>query len=231
MSRDDEAAGGSEGGAGERREPGAGRDAGGPGVGGDPGAAGRDDAGTSGSTRSGAGDTGAGAAGAGPGSRGEEGAGTGDDEGPGGRSRGRRGDHTWGDALHDVQETVGDMVGEVLEGVRDVAIGRRFPRVDVVHVEGEGYRVLMDLPGVQKGDLEVTTMGGELTVAGRRRPPELPEEAEALRSERGHGRFRRSVRLPADARVEGVRATLEDGVLMVRVPEAEPGDARTVEID
>lgn len=157
--------------------------------------------------------------------------------GPGGPGEGGAppggGERTWGETLHGVQEAVGDMMGEVLDGVRDVAAGRRFPRVDVLRVEGEGYRVLVDLPGVQKDDLEVTTLGGELTVAGRRRPPEVAEAegAESLRSERGHGTFRRSLRLPADVREDDVRATLEDGVLVIRIPRAEPGDAQRVEID
>lgn len=146
--------------------------------------------------------------------------------GPGGPA-----ERTWGETLHGVQEAVGDMMGEVLDGVRDVAAGRRFPRVDVIRLEGEGYRVFVDLPGVQKEELEVTTMGAEITVAGRRLPNEIPDDADVLRSERGHGSFRRSVRLPADAREDEVRATLEDGVLVIRVPLAEPGEARTVEID
>lgn len=149
--------------------------------------------------------------------------------GPG--EEGARAERGWGDTLHGVQEAVGDMMGEVLDGVRDVAAGRRFPRVDVLRTEGEGYRLLVDLPGVQKDELAVTTMGGEITIAGRRRPRDVPEGAELLRSERGHGSFRRSIRLPADAREDEVRATLEDGVLLIRVPLAEPGDARRVEID
>lgn len=175
--------------------------------------------------------------GEGPDRAGDAGGGPGEDGPAAGRGasrtggRGGRAERTWGETLHGVQEAVGDMVGEVLDGVRDVTAGRRFPRVDVIRLEGEGYRVFVDLPGVQKEELEVTTMGGEITVAGRRLPNEIPDDADVLRSERGHGSFRRSIRLPADAREDEVRATLEDGVLVVRVPLAEPGDARTVEID
>jgi HSP20 family protein len=157
-------------------------------------------------------------------------------DGPGsggtGERRGEQREHrAWGDTLHDVQETVGEMVGEVLEGFRDIAAGGRFPRVDVVRVADDGYRVLVDLPGVEKDDLEVTTLGGEITVSGQRPHPELPEGSEVLRAERGHGRFRRSVRLPSDIREEDVRATLEDGVLVVRIGRARPDDAKRVEID
>lgn len=147
------------------------------------------------------------------------------------RGEGRHDRRAWGDALHDVQETVGEMVGEVLEGFRDVAAGGRFPRVDVVRMADDGYRVLVDLPGVDKDDLEVTTLGGEITISGERPHPELPEGSEVLRAERGHGRFRRSVRLPSDIREEDVRATLEDGVLVVRIGRARPDEAKRVEID
>lgn len=163
------------------------------------------------------------------------------DEAPGGEEsrRGHEGAarsgpgdrRAWGDTLHDVQETVGEMVGEVLEGFRDVAAGGRFPRMDLVRVGDDGYRVLVDLPGVDKEDLEVTTLGGELTVSGERPHPELPEGSEVLRAERGHGRFRRTIRLPSDSREGDVKATLEDGVLVVRVGRARPDDAQRVEID
>lgn len=143
----------------------------------------------------------------------------------------RHGHRSWGDTLSDVQDTVGEMVGEVMEGVREVAAGRRFPRLDVYRVPGEGYRVLVDLPGVSRDDLEVTTMGGELTVSGQRPEPDLPEGSEPVRSERGHGRFNRTLRLPPDAREAEVRASLEDGVLTIRVPRVTPGDAQRVEID
>lgn len=201
----------------------------------------RDDGDTSGAAGAGerAGSGAAGGGRAGGGERDRRGAGSaaggpaGGVGGPsGGPSSGRgRAERGWSDTLHGVQEAVGDMMGEVLDGVRDVASGRRFPRVDVIRREGEGYRIHVDLPGVQKGHLEVTTMGGEITVAGRRTPPEAAEDGEVLRSERGHGTFRRSVRLPPDARADEVRATLEDGVLVIRVPLAERDDARRVEID
>jgi len=170
--------------------------------------------------------------GSGQGTRGGSGGPGGPGSRGGGETAGDRREHrAWGETLHDVQETVGEMVGEVLEGFRDIAAGGRFPRVDVVRVADDGYRVLVDLPGVEKDDLEVTTLGGEITVSGERPHPELPEGSEVLRAERGHGRFRRSIRLPSDIREEDVRATLEGGVLVVRIGRARPDDAKRVEID
>ena len=136
----------------------------------------------------------------------------------------------WSGAISEMQNLVGDVVGEVLEGVRGAA-GRRFPRVDMVRRPDGDYVVLVDLPGVERDRLKVTTLGGELTIAGERPRPELDEGSEVLRTERGYGSFRRTLRLPPDIREEDVSARLEEGVLEVRLPRKAPSDARTVDID
>lgn len=144
----------------------------------------------------------------------------GDGPGPGG----------WSGAISEMQNLVGDVVDEVLEGVRDAA-GRRFPRVDMVRRRDGDYVVLVDLPGVDRDQVKVTTLGGELTISGERPRPELDEGSEVLRTERGYGSFRRTLRMPPDIREEDVAARLEEGVLEVRLPRKEPSDARTVDID
>lgn len=167
-----------------------------------------------------------GGGGSGPGSGGTGGSESGTGRGGAAGERSRR---AWGDAFSEVQGLVGDVVGDVLEGVRDAASGR-FPRMDLIRVEGEGYRLLVDLPGLSRSDVEVLTLGNELTVKGERRRPELPEGSEILRSERAHGRFERTIRMPPEVREEGVAATFEDGVLTVRLPRVEPSEARPVDI-
>lgn len=136
----------------------------------------------------------------------------------------------WGGAISEMQNLVGDVVGEVLEGVRDAA-GRRFPRIDMVGRADGDYVVMVDLPGIDRDAVKVTTLGGELTIAGERPRPELSEGSEVLRTERGYGSFRRTLRLPPDIDEEAVTAQLEDGVLEIRLPRKAPSDARTVDID
>lgn len=133
----------------------------------------------------------------------------------------------WSDAFADVQEIVNDVV----ENVRGFPLsGPRYPRMDLYRVGDEGYRVFVDLPGVGKDQVDVTTVGDELTIEGRRRRPE-PEGAELLRSERGYGRFRRSLRMPPDVDPSGVRAEMHDGVLEIRLPREREAESRKVEID
>lgn len=147
------------------------------------------------------------------------------DERGGEEGAGRR----WGETFSEVGDVVGDVVGEVLEGVRGVASGRRFPRMDLVRVE-DGYRIHVDLPGLRREQVRVTTLGGQLTVAGERSRPELPEGAEVLRSERGFGRFERTLRMPPDVREEGVNASLDEGVLTIELPRIQESEAQDVEI-
>ncbi|HKK08496.1 MAG TPA: Hsp20/alpha crystallin family protein [Gemmatimonadota bacterium] len=149
----------------------------------------------------------------------------------GGSSEGGRGRWTrspWSEAFQDVQQAVED----VIEGVRGFPQGgARGPRIDLVRLPGRGYRVYLDLSGVRKEDVDVTTLGDELVVTGERHRPELPEGAEVLRAERAHGRFRRSMPLPSDVDPEGVRARLVEGVLEIALPLRGSVEPRSVEIE
>lgn len=149
--------------------------------------------------------------------------------GNGGSGEGARRERSAWSGLWDLQESVSEMVDSALRGLTPAA--GRFPRHDLVRIPGQGYRALFDLPGVGKDDLEVTTVGDELTVSGERRRPELPEGAEVLRTERGYGRFRRTVRMPPDVEAGGVRARMEDGVLEITLPRRADSRAHTIEVE
>ncbi|MFQ5679134.1 MAG: Hsp20/alpha crystallin family protein [Gemmatimonadota bacterium] len=136
----------------------------------------------------------------------------------------------WSAPFSGIPDMVSDVVDTALRGLGPVA-GSRFPRYDLVRVEREGYTLLMDLPGVEKDALEVTTVGDELTISGVRERPELPESAELLRSERIYGRFRRTIRMPSDADAGGVRAKLEAGVLRVTLPRRGETETQHVEVE
>jgi HSP20 family protein len=134
----------------------------------------------------------------------------------------------WEKGLSEFQDVVGDIIGSI----RNIpTVGGRYPRHDLVRVPGEGYWVFMDLPGVEKADLEVTTAGDDLTVAGDRRRPELPEESEVLGSGRDYGRFEREIRMPGDVDHTRIRAKLESGVLKLVLPRRREAERTRVEIE
>jgi len=101
------------------------------------------------------------------------------------------------------------------------------PDVDVFETDG-AHLLHVDLPGVDKADVRVRLEGARLVVEGERRKVE-PEGAAARSLERGFGTFRREFLLPPDVDGEGVKASLDDGVLTVSVPRA-GGGARDIPI-
>jgi len=93
--------------------------------------------------------------------------------------------------------------------------GQWAPPADIA-VEGDSIVVTVEVPGVQRENLDVTVQGQTLTVEGRR-PAETDEEAKFVQVERPRGRFRRSFALPWKLDPGSVQARLERGVLTVTV--------------
>jgi len=135
----------------------------------------------------------------------------------------------WGNTFSELQDAVGGLVDGALRSVAPNP--GRIPRYDLIELPDAGYRVLLDLPGLEKGDVEVTFKNRELTIAGERSRPSIPDGAEVQHSERIHGRFRRSIRVPGDVDPARIGAKMKDGVLEVTLPLVETGDAQTIRVD
>ncbi|MBC7080099.1 MAG: Hsp20/alpha crystallin family protein [Methanothrix sp.] len=86
------------------------------------------------------------------------------------------------------------------------------PPVDIEERDDD-FVITVDLPGVDKNDVEVTITEDGLRLKARR---ELKEGSYFLRERRGS--FERIVTLPAEVRVEEAKAKLKDGVLEIVVP-------------
>jgi HSP20 family protein len=89
------------------------------------------------------------------------------------------------------------------------------------------FLVRVDLPGMQRDDIEVTVTGGRLEIAGEGGGGPAGD-AHPLRVERFHGPFRRVVPLPRQADGDRVEASLEQGVLTIRIPKRGPDGGRRV---
>ncbi|KAL9226647.1 hypothetical protein vseg_002434 [Gypsophila vaccaria] len=79
-----------------------------------------------------------------------------------------------------------------------------------------------DLPGVKKEEVKVEVEDGNVLRISGQRAKEKEEKTDTWhRVERSSGQFLRKFRLPENAKVEEVRAALENGVLTVTIPKAE----------
>lgn len=124
------------------------------------------------------------------------------------------------------------LVDGILEGVRNFSpvASVRYPRYDFVET-AEAYLLVFDLPGVKRDEISVTTEGEEVVLSGERSRPEWGEDAAVRRSERPFGGFRRALRMPADVRIDDIKARLDDGILTVTLPRHTEASGRKVDIE
>jgi HSP20 family protein len=99
------------------------------------------------------------------------------------------------------------------------------PLVEVEATE-EGYVIRAEMPGVEKGGLELTVDHGELIMLGRRAP--LAATGEALYREIRPYDFRRVYELDPSIDTTKVSATLEEGILTLTLPKAETVKPRKI---
>ncbi len=85
------------------------------------------------------------------------------------------------------------------------------PPIDVLETE-TGLHVIVALPGVRPGDVEIAIGAGELIVMGTRSWPNIQAAARVHRLELPHGRFERRLRLPPGG-YQLAGKTMADGCL------------------
>lgn len=120
-----------------------------------------------------------------------------------------------------------------LDRVTGMSPGERpagvFPPVNI-YDNGDAFLVRAEVPGVDKGALDITVKANQLFLRGRREVKPAGEQAAYHRREREGGSFRRVVTLPERVDAERVQATFKDGVLEVVVPRAAEARPRRIAI-
>lgn len=88
----------------------------------------------------------------------------------------------------------------------------------------------VEVPGIDADAIDIEVEDNVLTIGGERRFEERGEDEHHHRVERVYGRFARSVTLPQNVRADDIEASLDRGVLKVRVPKAEEAKPRKVAV-
>jgi HSP20 family protein len=97
----------------------------------------------------------------------------------------------------------------------------------------EAHVFKADIPGVKKVEVKVEVEDGNvLVISGERSNEKEDKNDKWHRVERSSGRFMRRFRLPGNAKVDEVKAGLENGVLTVTVPKTEvkKPDVKAIEV-
>ena len=86
----------------------------------------------------------------------------------------------------------------------------------------DSFEITAELPGLDKGDIEITVHDGTLEIKGEMKEEEKEEkEGEVVRKEYRSSSYYRAFSLPEHIDEDAIDAKLEKGILNVTVPKAE----------
>ncbi len=98
--------------------------------------------------------------------------------------------------------------------------------------EGEhAYHVEVDLPGVNKENINVDVKDNIVTISGERKTKKEVKEEDYYKVESSYGKFERSFTLPENVDVENIHAESEDGVLEVVIPKLQEVEKQSKKIE
>ncbi len=98
-----------------------------------------------------------------------------------------------------------------------------------VEANDDAYEITALIPGLKSDDVHIQVLDDTITIHGEL-PALVSEESDLLRREIPSGEFRRAIKLPVALDPEKSEATIEDGVLRLRVLKAETARPKTIEV-
>lgn len=104
------------------------------------------------------------------------------------------------------------------------------PLADVKETD-ESVIVTMDLPGVDKNDVDITVADDKLTVKAAKSTEMETEKEGYHKKERTFARFERTVALPVEVKSDEARARLNNGVLEITLPKEVVTSKKRISID
>ena len=107
--------------------------------------------------------------------------------------------------------------------------GTMRPEVDIFE-EKDAIVVKAELPGVDAKDVDVTVEDGLLTISGQRRMEHKDEREGYHRVECSYGSFSRSFSLPDNVEADKIDASIDNGVLKLRLPKRASSQPRRIAI-
>jgi HSP20 family protein len=107
--------------------------------------------------------------------------------------------------------------------------GQRFltPLANILET-ADGYLLEAEMPGVGKGNLEITIENGELVILGRRGT--VPKRGQAIYRESRDFNYRRVFELDPSIDSGKISAHIEQGVLRLHLPKAESVKPRRISV-
>ena len=130
-----------------------------------------------------------------------------------------------------MQERFGRLLDEFERSTRRFAgVGpMEFP-VDVIEEEDK-VRILADLPGFKKEDIEIYFEDGSIVIRAKRKEEIEKREKGYIRQERRYGEVFRRLPIPVEVELEKAKANYSNGVLEVVLPKVEKTKRKVIKIE
>ena len=93
-----------------------------------------------------------------------------------------------------------------------------------LHEDDDNYHAELDLPGVKKKDVQIEIDEGNLIINASRKDPFSNDDEKLIK-------YKRTLRLGKQVDSTSISATLEDGVLQIKLPKMKKAKSRTVKIN
>lgn len=103
------------------------------------------------------------------------------------------------------------------------------PPVDIAETDTE-MRVVCEVPGLTRDDIELTITNNVLTLSGEKRTEAEDKGTTWHRVERHYGKFTRSFTLPRDVDSTKVQAKYHDGLLEIVLPKSAAAIPQKIQI-
>jgi HSP20 family protein len=119
--------------------------------------------------------------------------------------------------IGEIHRRMEHVVSSVIHGLEHFVSARGWvPRLDMHETEA-GLFVTLELPGVEREDIDVTLQGAYLRIVGVRHAPATKTCVRWHQMEISYGPFERAIVLPWEVDPEGMNATYRDGFLHIEI--------------
>jgi HSP20 family protein len=128
-----------------------------------------------------------------------------------------------------MMEEIDEMTDRLWESWTEINGTDIVPRTEMYEEKGN-LVIKTEMPGINKEDVDISLEGDILTLKAEKKEEEVTEEADYYAHEVRYGNYSRSMRLPFRVNNEKIEATLENGVLEVKLPKAEEAKPKKIEV-
>ena len=106
----------------------------------------------------------------------------------------------------------------------------RTPLVNIDETETQ-YNITAEIPGINKGDIELTIQDGKLEIRGKTKEDKKEEsDGKVVRREYHSSKYFRSFNLPDFVDEDSIEANLEKGILKILIPKVSPPEPQRKKI-